>query len=266
MAAGGRFLLRIEDIDIGRTRPEFVDGIFEDLAWLGLAWEEPVLFQSQRFDAYRAAAQQLEAMGLLYPCFATRRRSRRRHTGGGRIPTARRSIRGYGRAAAPDEIAHMRETGDAFRAAHRHGGRRCAAARASLGGRPLTFTELGEDGAAADRGGAAGALGRCGDRAEGRADELSPGRGGGRCLAGRDARHPRARPAMRRPTCTGCCRCCWACPSPIYHHHRLIVDESGRKLAKSAKDTSLRELRAQGATPAEVRRLVGLAPGAATCR
>ena len=55
-------------------------------------------------------------------------------------------------------------------------------------------------------------------------------------------------------------------PEPIYHHHRLIVDESGRKLAKSAKDTSLRELRAQGATPAAVRRLVGLAPGAATCR
>ena len=72
MAAGGRFLLRIEDIDIGRTRQEFVNGIFEDLNWLGLTWEEPVLFQSQRFEAYRAAARQLEALGLLYPCFATR--------------------------------------------------------------------------------------------------------------------------------------------------------------------------------------------------
>src|SRR5262245_53076991 len=71
-AAGGRFLLRIEDIDKGRRRPEFVAGIFEDLRWLGLAWEEPVVFQSQRLPAYAAAAQGLEALGLLYPCFATR--------------------------------------------------------------------------------------------------------------------------------------------------------------------------------------------------
>ena len=71
-ASGGRFLLRVEDIDVARTRPEYVDGIFEDMRWLGLAWEAPVLFQSTRMDAYRAAAARLEQMGLLYPCFATR--------------------------------------------------------------------------------------------------------------------------------------------------------------------------------------------------
>ena len=71
-AVGGRFLLRIEDIDVGRVRPEFVAGIFEDLDWLGLEWEEPVLFQSSRMEAYRRAAQRLETLGLLYPCFATR--------------------------------------------------------------------------------------------------------------------------------------------------------------------------------------------------
>ena len=63
-AGGGRFLLRIEDIDQGRSRPQFVAGILTDLAWLGIAWEEPVVFQSQRFAAYRSAAERLERMGL----------------------------------------------------------------------------------------------------------------------------------------------------------------------------------------------------------
>ena len=64
-AAGGRFLLRIEDIDLGRTRPEFVAGIFEDLRWLGLEWEEPVLLQSHRMHAYRAAADYGKAHAML---------------------------------------------------------------------------------------------------------------------------------------------------------------------------------------------------------
>src|SRR4026208_1049802 len=71
-AGGGRFLVGIEDIDIGRSRPEFVDGVFDDLRWLGVAWEEPVVFQSARMPAYRAAAGRLEALGVLYRCFATR--------------------------------------------------------------------------------------------------------------------------------------------------------------------------------------------------
>src|SRR5277367_5278672 len=70
--AGNRFLVRIEDIDTARTREEFVTAIFEDLAWLGLCWEEPVLRQSMRFDAYREALAKLDAQGLLYPCFCTR--------------------------------------------------------------------------------------------------------------------------------------------------------------------------------------------------
>ncbi len=70
--AGGRFLLRIEDIDPGRSREAFVAGIEEDLSWLGLAWDGPVLRQSARTDAYRAALGVLGAAGLLYPCFCTR--------------------------------------------------------------------------------------------------------------------------------------------------------------------------------------------------
>jgi glutamyl-Q tRNA(Asp) synthetase len=71
-ARGGRFLLRLEDIDRMRTRPEFADAIVADMGWLGLDFEEPVLSQSTRFDGYQAALKTLEGQGLLYPCFCTR--------------------------------------------------------------------------------------------------------------------------------------------------------------------------------------------------
>jgi glutamyl-Q tRNA(Asp) synthetase len=70
--AGGRFLLRIEDIDGTRSRPEYIDAIERDLAWLGLAWDGPVLLQSVRLDLYGDAIERLKALGLLYPCFCTR--------------------------------------------------------------------------------------------------------------------------------------------------------------------------------------------------
>jgi glutamyl-Q tRNA(Asp) synthetase len=72
-ACGGRFLIRLEDIDGTRARPEYEEAIFEDLAWLGLSWEMPVRRQSDHWDDYRAALAKLEALGLLYPCFCTRR-------------------------------------------------------------------------------------------------------------------------------------------------------------------------------------------------
>ena len=71
-AAGGKWLLRIEDLDRTRCRPEFVDGIFEDLRWLGLSWDEPVLVQSDRTQAYDNALRQLRNQGLAYACFCTR--------------------------------------------------------------------------------------------------------------------------------------------------------------------------------------------------
>ncbi len=71
-ALGGAFVLRIEDIDTVRCRPEFVTAVFEDLQWLGLEWPEPVRVQSHHFDDYRAAADRLKSKGLLYPCFCTR--------------------------------------------------------------------------------------------------------------------------------------------------------------------------------------------------
>lgn len=72
-AAGGRFILRIEDIDTDRCRPEFERGIYEDLAWLGLEWEQPVRRQSDHFGDYKTALGRLQGMGLLYPCFCSRK-------------------------------------------------------------------------------------------------------------------------------------------------------------------------------------------------
>jgi glutamyl-Q tRNA(Asp) synthetase len=69
---GGRFLLRVEDLDQTRSRPEFVDGIYEDLSWLGLRWDEPVMVQSQRSAAYTRALRELREQGLVYACFCTR--------------------------------------------------------------------------------------------------------------------------------------------------------------------------------------------------
>ncbi|MDB6138015.1 MAG: tRNA glutamyl-Q synthetase, partial [Verrucomicrobiaceae bacterium] len=71
--AGGEFLIRLEDIDGTRNRPEYEAAIFEDLAWLGLAWQQPVRKQSEHFDDYRAALEKLQIQGLLYPCFCTRK-------------------------------------------------------------------------------------------------------------------------------------------------------------------------------------------------
>ena len=105
-AAGGRFLLRIEDIDVGRTRPEFVAGIFEDLRWLGLTWEEPVLFQSQRMEAYRAAAGRLRSGGACSIRASRRvRRSRRRRRDGASDPDGAPLYPGLWKGRGAAEIA-----------------------------------------------------------------------------------------------------------------------------------------------------------------
>ncbi len=83
---GGRFLLRIEDIDTGRCRPEFEAAIYEDLAWLGLDWERPVLRQSEHFGRYRAALAAIREQGLAYPCFCTRADIRREIEAAGGAP------------------------------------------------------------------------------------------------------------------------------------------------------------------------------------
>ncbi len=252
-AAGGRFLLRIEDIDTGRSRPEYVAGIFADLRWLGLAWEEPVLVQSTRFAAYAEAAGRLEAMGLLYPCFATRAEIEAAAIGGATDPDGAPLYPGLWKGRPAGEVAQRKAEGEPF--ALRLDMEKALAA---LGNRRLTFTELGEDGQPQI---IAAEPAPWGDAVIVRKDTPSSyhlavvvddaWQGVTHVTRGRDLY---AATHLHRLL-----QVLLDLPEPAYRHHRLITDADGRKLAKSARDTSLRCLREAGVTPAEVRRLVGLA-------
>jgi glutamyl-Q tRNA(Asp) synthetase len=254
---GGRFLVRIEDIDIGRSRPQFVAGIFADLAWLGIAWEEPVVFQSQRLPAYGAAARRLEEIGLLYPCFATRAEIEAAAAGGPADPDGAPLYPGLFRGRDAREVARRRAAGEPF-ALRIDMGAAISVAAARLGGAPLVFTELDEDG---------------------RPQEIAarPERWGDAVIVRKDvpasyhlavvvddawqgvAHVTRGRDLYAATDLHRLLQVLLDLPAPIYQHHRLVTDAHGRKLAKSARDTSLRSLRESGATPADVRRMVGLA-------
>jgi glutamyl-Q tRNA(Asp) synthetase len=255
-ACGGRFLVRIEDIDQGRSQVQFVAGIFEDLAWLGIAWEEPVVFQSQRMAAYRTAAKQLERMGLLYPCFATRAEIEAAAAPEARDPDGAPLYPGLFKGRDAGEIARRKAAGEPL-ALRIDMQRALAAAAVRLGGWPLDFTELAEDGTpqtiAADPA-------RWGDAVIVRKDVATSyhlsvvvddtWQGVTHVTRGRDLF---AATDLHRLL-----QVLLGLPAPLYQHHRLITDDAGRKLAKSARDTSLKSLRKRGCRPADIRRMVGL--------
>jgi glutamyl-Q tRNA(Asp) synthetase len=255
-ACGGRFLLRIEDIDQGRSRERFVAQIFADLAWLGLTWEEPVVLQSQRMPAYAEAAARLRAMGLLYPCFATRAEIEAAASGPA-DPDGAPLYPGLYKGRDRGEIARRTAAGEPF-ALRIDMERAMAAAAAKLGGAALGFTELSEDGTP-------------------RTVVADPARWGDAVIVRKDVptsyhlavvvddawqgvtHVTRGRDLFAATDLHRLLQVLLELPAPLYHHHRLITDDQGRKLAKSARDTSLKALRESGATPADIRRLVGLA-------
>ena len=255
--ADGRFLLRIEDIDTGRSRPEYVAGILEDLSWLGLTWEEPVLFQSTRFAAYAEAAGRLEAMGLVYPCFATRAEIEAAAAGGAKDPDGAPLYPGLWKSRLAAEVGRRKAAGEPF-ALRIDIEKALAVARTRLAERQLTFAELGEDGRPEI---VAAEPALWGDAVIVRKDTPSSyhlavvvddaWQGVTHVTRGRDLY---AATHLHRLL-----QVLLDLPEPTYRHHRLITDADGRKLAKSARDTSLRCLREAGVTPTEVRRLVGLA-------
>ena len=255
-AANGRFLLRIEDIDVGRTRPEYVAGIFEDLRWLGITWELPVLFQSQRMDSYPAAMARLEALGLLYPCFATRSEIQAAARDGAMDPDGALLYPSLWKGRAPAEVAEAKATGLPYALRiDMEAARRLATEK--LAGSPLTFTEIDEDGTQ-------------------RTIAAQPERWGDAVIVRKDVptsyhlaivvddawqgvtHITRGQDLYAATDLHRLLQVLLDLPEPVYHHHRLITDESGRKLAKSARDTSLAALRKQGVSLAGVRRLVGL--------
>jgi glutamyl-Q tRNA(Asp) synthetase len=260
---GGRFLLRIEDIDATRCRSEFETAIYEDLAWLGITWDGPVRRQSEHFDEYRAALGRLEADGLVYPSFESRAEivalvsdpatgTWRRDPDGAPLyaGTARELSRSEraGRIAAGAPYALRLDMA-------------AAVARVLVSGvdHALTWTETGS-GPQGESGTIAAAPARWGDVVLGRKEVPT-------------SYHLSVVIDDARQDVTHVVRGCdlfWSTsvhrllqvllglPIPIYHHHRLVLDENGRKLSKSTQATALRSLRRNGIAAADIRRMVGL--------
>lgn len=253
---GGRFLLRIEDIDVVRSREEYIAAILEDLAWLGVAWEEPVLRQSQRFAVYAQAAQLLEAQGLLYPCFATRSEISAAAVGDAVDPEGMPLYPGLHKGLSQGEIEKRIAAGERY-ALRLHIDRALEAAKLRLDGRPLTFTELDENGSPDV---VAAAPERWGDTVILRKDVPASYhlavvvddalQGVTHVVRGRDLY---AATDLQRLL-----QVVLGLPEPVYHHHRLVNDEQGRKLSKSAGDTALGSLRSDGVSREDIRRQVGL--------
>lgn len=254
----GRFLLRIEDIDVGRTRENFIASILRDMDWLGIAYERPILRQSQHFPVYQAAATQLRMMGLLYPCFATRAEIAvaARTAPAAVDPDGAPLYPGLHKGLTGADIAARMVSGEPL-AWRLHMDRALAEVRRRLGGRSLTFDEIDLDGRIAV--------------VEARAEQW-----GDAILVRKDVPTSYhlsvvvddARQGVTHVTrgrdlyaATGIHRLLQVLlglPAPLYYHHRLIEDCDGRKLSKSAGSTSLRHLREGGLSVPELRRMLGL--------
>jgi glutamyl-Q tRNA(Asp) synthetase len=255
---GGRLLLRIEDIDAARCRPEYETAIYEDLAWLGLSWQPSVRRQSEHFDDYRAALAELEAAGLIYPSFESRSEiaamvaDRDRQRPWPRDPDGVALYPGRGRQLPRAERERRRRDGEpfAFRLAID-----AAVARAGV----LTWTETGA-GPQGQSGIVAAAPQMWGDVVLARKEVPTSYH---LAVAIDDALQGvtevvRGQDLFWSTSIHRLLQALLGLPEPIYHHHKLIVDGAGRKLSKSTQATSLRELRAKGATAVDIRRLVGL--------
>jgi glutamyl-Q tRNA(Asp) synthetase len=244
-AAGGRFLLRIEDIDRPRCRPAFEAAIYEDLAWLGLKWETPVRRQSEHMADYAAALDRLRARGLLYRCFRTRKEVLDPMVSAPHSPQD--AFRG---GSLPENEERRRlEAGDPF--AWRLSLDR---ARAVIGSAwdDLIFTDIdqGVQKAEAELGGDV-VLAR---KDVGVAYHLA-------CVVD-DALQGvtqviRSEDLREAAHIQRLLQALLGLPTPVYRHHRLLVDPEGRRLAKRAGSKSLGQLRAEGATPAVLRAELG---------
>jgi len=257
-AALGRFLLRIEDIDRTRCRPQFEQAIYEDLGWLGLTWEEPVRRQSAHFGDYRAALARLDALGLLYPSFESRgeiaRMVAERDAAGDwpRDPDGAPVYPGNAHSLSVKEREARLQSGAPYALRLN-----MKAALARLGS--LSFAETGA-GPSGETGTLVAQPQIWGDVVLARKDmptsyHLS--------VVIDDALQAITHVVRGRDLffATGVHRLLQellGLPQPVYHHHRLILDEHGRKLSKSTQATALRALRKQGATAADIRSLVAL--------
>jgi len=243
-AEAGRFLVRLEDIDSTRTRPEYETALFEDLAWLGLSWEQPVRRQSEHFADYRQGLQKLSELGLLYPCFCTRKEIQTEITQAGQAPHGPDGALypGTCRTRSADECAERIAKGDAYAL------RLDVQKAISLVAKELLWE----------------------DRARG-VFTATPALFGDVVLARKDTpasyhlsvvmddAHQGVTLVTRGEDLLEATHLhrllieLLQLPVPLWEHHRLIEDESGRRLAKRDDARSLKMLRDQGWSPARVR-------------
>jgi glutamyl-Q tRNA(Asp) synthetase len=255
---GGRFLLRIEDIDTTRCKPEFEAAIYEDLAWLGIAWELPVRRQSEHLAEYRKAIEKLSAQGLLYPSFESRAEiaelvsQREMNARWPHDPDGAPLYPGAAKLLSPDERARLLESGAPYAL-------RLDIALACARAGELTWIEHGE--------GPDGETGTVAARPQAWGDVI---------LARKETPTSYHLSVVLDDSMQGVTEVVrgqdlfWSSsvhrllqrllglPQPAYRHHRLVLDGAGQKLSKSTEATGLRELRAGGSTPADIRRLVDL--------
>ena len=249
-AAGGRFLIRMEDIDRQRARPEWAEAALDDLAWLGLTWDGPVVSQQTRLPAYRAALDRLQALGLLYGCTCTR----------GDIRAA---------LSAPQEGAlpfNEGPDGPVYPGTYRGkpvsdgAAIRLDLTRAVNRVRDLEFTETGPAQPGLHRIDPLEMLSWVGDVVLARRDmgtsyHLSvvvddAWQGVTHVTRGQDLFDATQIHVLLQALL--------GLQTPVYHHHRLIRDDSGRRLAKRDDARAVMKYRMEGATPADIRRMVGL--------
>lgn len=248
-AAHGRFLLRIEDIDPIRCRPEHVAGIIEDLAWLGLDWDEPPVFQSQRLPLYAAALDRLKAAGLVYPCFCTRARIAAEIAASAAAPHGPDGplYPGLCRGLGVDERMTRIGEGEAH-------AWRLDVAKATATAGPLGW----HDAVAGDV-------------------VATPAIHGDVVLARKDAPTTyhlavtvddaaqgvtdvvRGQDLFAATHVHRLLQALLGLPTPLYHHHPLLTDDRGERLAKRAGSPSLASMRERGEDPAAlVARLRGV--------
>jgi glutamyl-Q tRNA(Asp) synthetase len=253
-ATDGRLLLRIEDIDPARCRPEYEQAIYEDLAWLGIAWDEPVRRQSEHLDDYRAALARLG--GLIFPSFESRAEIARQVAALGaswpRDPDGAPLYPGNARMLPDTERRRLIEADLPYAL-------RLDMAAAIARAGALTWTETGS-GPGGETGTVAAAPAAWGDIVLARRDTPTSYHVS---VAVDDALQGvthvvRGQDLFRSTGVHRLLQALLGLPAPIYHHHALVLDADGKKLSKSTRAIGLRELRAQGAAPADIRRMVGL--------
>jgi glutamyl-Q tRNA(Asp) synthetase len=261
--AGGRFLLRIEDTDAERSRPEFEAAIYEDLAWLGIRWETPVRRQSDHLADYAAALRRLQGLDVIYPCFASRKEIAAAAEAQAKEGTPRRDpdgaylYPGLYRGIEPEVAACRIALGDAY-ALRLDSARAMGVAAGKLEG-SLRFRSFDAD-------------------FRETVQDAAPERWGDVVLFRNDrpAYHlavvvddalqgvthvTRGMDLFAATDIHRLLQTLLEVPEPLYCHHPLILDPVGRKLSKSFRDTSLRSLRADGATPQKIKDMVGFSSG-----